>query len=306
GLVRRVRAETRKWRPDAIVSYLAGPGMLGLVASLGRNRIPVVVSERSWNYRGVDFDARRRFLAFRIADRIVVNSASQLGFIQRNFPAIAQRSIAIFNCVDTDRFVPALPRPHQELRIVVAASVAAHKNVLGFVEALRLVVAREPSFRFHVDWFGKRGREEGGGRFTGNYFSTVAAKLENDSLGGVIRFKGAVNDLHLRLPAYDVCCLPSFYEGCPNAICEAMAAGKPVLASGVGDNLVHVKPNRNGLLFNPADSSSIADCILEFSKICTAERTKMGAENRRYAVESFSPASFLRQYEELLHSIVRS
>jgi len=97
-----------------------------------------------------------------------------------------------------------------------------------------------------------------------------------------------------------VAMLASLYEGLPNTICEAMACGKPVLASNVSDNPRLVCPGECGFLFDPADPASIASTISRFCSLRPEQRAAMGASARQKAEVLFSPRRFLESYLELL------
>jgi glycosyltransferase involved in cell wall biosynthesis len=100
----------------------------------------------------------------------------------------------------------------------------------------------------------------------------------------------------------DAVLLASWYEGCPNVICEAMACGKPVLASAVSDNPLIVEDGVTGLLFDPRSPGDIAEAIEEFAAMSLERRHTMGVAGRRRAETFFDLDSCSRQYEELLAS----
>lgn len=63
------------------------------------------------------------------------------------------------------------------------------------------------------------------------------------------------------LNAADLFCLPTYDEGCSNAILEAMACGVPVVTTPVGDNVAHVAPPRRGLVVPVGDSDALAEAV---------------------------------------------
>ncbi|MBL8813403.1 MAG: glycosyltransferase family 4 protein [Planctomycetaceae bacterium] len=65
------------------------------------------------------------------------------------------------------------------------------------------------------------------------------------------------------LSAIDIFCLPSLQQGIGVMMLEAMALGRPVVASGVGGVLSVLEDNVNGLIVPPSDSRSLADRIIE-------------------------------------------
>jgi len=68
------------------------------------------------------------------------------------------------------------------------------------------------------------------------------------------------------LTAIDIFCLPSLQQGFGVIMLEAMALGRPAIASGVGGILSIIEDNVNGLVVPPSDSRALADRILELLK----------------------------------------
>jgi glycosyltransferase involved in cell wall biosynthesis len=83
----------------------------------------------------------------------------------------------------------------------------------------------------------------------------------------------------------DILCLPSFTEGSPNVIKEAMACGLPVVASRVGGVPDLVREGETGLLFEAGDASQLRSCLAKL----VADgylRQKMGAAAREHILVS--------------------
>lgn len=76
-----------------------------------------------------------------------------------------------------------------------------------------------------------------------------------------VTFTGAVVDPRPFLSAFDIFVLPSLREGLGQILMEAMAAGLPVVASGVGGVYQLVRDEQNGLIVPPRDAPALADAI---------------------------------------------
>ena len=104
-----------------------------------------------------------------------------------------------------------------------------------------------------------------------------------------VRFLGWRPDVASVIEACDIFCLPSLNEGMGKAIVEAMAMGKPVIASDVGGIPDLVVPGENGILVPPGDSDALAEAILNL-RDHPEMRVRMGEEGRKkalgYGVES--------------------
>ena len=101
---------------------------------------------------------------------------------------------------------------------------------------------------------------------------------------------------HLRfLPAADVFALPSYREGLPISLLEAMAAGLPVIASEVGGIPEIIKDGREGFLLPPGDVDALADRILRL-----ANRPDVRASMGERALESARAMDVARVAEAYL------
>lgn len=84
---------------------------------------------------------------------------------------------------------------------------------------------------------------------------------EELGLEGQVDFLGNVADIHRLLASSKIFVMPSRWEGLPIALLEAMAAGKPVIASRVGGIPELIEHNRNGWLIPPEDVAALVQAI---------------------------------------------
>ncbi len=91
--------------------------------------------------------------------------------------------------------------------------------------------------------------------------SSLEERVQALGLGDRVVFLGYRSDIPELLACCDLFVLPSLYEGLPLSVLEAMAAGKPVIASAVGGTDEAVIPGETGLLVPPADPIALATAI---------------------------------------------
>lgn len=266
-------------KPDVVIAFLDGAAMAACTLKRGGGKFRLIVSERNVS-QSLEGREAEKFKAYRHADAIVCNSATQAGLVGRHFPELAPKLHTIRNFVDLEHFrpMPSASRPDTTLRIVTVARTAEQKNPGRFVEAARKAVAEGLDVEF--DWYGA----------SGQWLSSE----------GPVRFHPAVGDVRAVYCAADALCLPSLYEGFPNAVCEAMACGLPVLCSDVCDNGSLVGDGVNGFLFDPHSAGSIAEALSRFAALPESGKAEMGAASRRRAEEILSPDAFLAAWKEIL------
>jgi glycosyltransferase involved in cell wall biosynthesis len=167
----------------------------------------------------------------------------------------------------------------------VVGRLEARKGHRFFLDAMRRVVDRAPGT---IGLIVGEGREK----------EALLAQRDALGLGDAVRLVGYWPDLAEAFAALDVFVLPSLMEGHPLAILEAMAAGKPVVATDVGGNGEAVQPDVTGLLVPPADPAALADAIL--SLLAEPERSlALGEAGRRSLDRRFSLEAAVRANEHL-------
>jgi glycosyltransferase involved in cell wall biosynthesis len=115
-----------------------------------------------------------------------------------------------------------------------------------------------------------------------------------------VRFAGAVGQdavaAHYR--AASVFCLPSFYEGIPVVLMEAMASRRPVVATAVAGVRELVRDGETGLLVAPGRSDELADALERLLEDA-ALRHRMGESGRRYVAENYDIDAVVGSLEDL-------
>jgi len=132
----------------------------------------------------------------------------------------------------------------------------------------------------------------------GDQRQLLEAQAAELGLGEVAHFLGVRHDVPDLLRMIDVYVLPSFWEGLPMGVLEAMAASRPIVATDVGGIGRAISHESSGLLVRPKDPQELADAIgrmlrePEFAESC-------GREARAVFEKRFSASHMARSYEVL-------
>lgn len=289
----------KKSKPNVVISYLETPSILAILIRLLGIKYRLIVSERSISQK-IGYKERIRFFLYRFADVIVPNSYTQTNFINSFFQVLTPKVRTITNFVDTDFFSPLRFNSGQEknLKIIVTARFSPVKNTLRLIEAIYYLSMR--GIHVELDWYGNNYFQHGQPSSQSEYYLESISLLEKLNLQDNIIFHEHVKNVKEVYQSADVFCLPSIYEGFPNAICEAMACGIPVLASNVCDIPLLIEDRVNGFLFDPYSSGSIATAIEKFYVLSEKKREHMGKSNREKALLNLSKSVFIQKYIELL------
>lgn len=125
---------------------------------------------------------------------------------------------------------------------------------------------------------------------TGPQLPEVKARVRELALRDACQFVGHYSEPRLRsafMNSLDVFVLPSFAEGTPNGIIEAMAHGVPVIATNVG-GIPDIVDAESGILVPPGDAAALADAMATLAND-PKRRNEMGAAARERHQKLFAP-----------------
>jgi len=131
----------------------------------------------------------------------------------------------------------------------------------------------------------------------------VEARVKALGLEGKVRFLGVRADVPEILAAADVFVLSSRWEGNPLSVMEAMAAGKPVIATAVGGVPELVQDGVSGVLVPPENVEALADAMLKLAGDA-ALRTRSGQAAFRRAKERFDVSVMVEGYGTLYERLL--
>ncbi len=199
----------------------------------------------------------------------------------------------IGNGVDINKFSPALrERFRNEIRdelgvpydSFVLTIVARLSKIKGYVELLKAVdlISNNLKEDFYLLAVGGVTEDEPYPLRKEDLLSLISDK----ELKKRIIFTGTRNDVNRVLAGTDVFVLPSFLEGMPRSIIEAMAMGLPVIVSNIKGSREEVVNNETGILVNAGDIDSLSFAILKLYKDPEL-RKKMGNNGRKRAEELY-------------------
>ena len=286
-----VRKVIRQFEPDCIISYLDSPSMIVSFWKMLGMKYKLIVSERNTTQH-VGWRDRLKFRLYRFADAIVPNSYSQKRFVDVNYPQYREKTIVIPNFVDISYFNPVKKKTRSN-SILVVASVWGSKNTLGFIDAARLLKKRGASFV--VRWYGIYASTP--------YVEKCKSRIREYGLEDMFLLLPQTPNIIEAYQTSDYFCLPSFFEGTPNVLCEAMACGLPIICSDVCDNGIYVKEGVDGFLFNPCNTSEIADKMERALQLSDNDYYECCGKSREVAEASFSKLKFIDSYLSLINCI---
>lgn len=298
SLARLLRSE----RPDILHAYLPAANVLGPAAARLAGIRRVIVSKRGLANYKADFPLLRRAepMGNLLADVILVNSDAVRRDIEKTELFWSGKFRKIYNGVDA--IEPWTPEQVERFRL--REGIPARAQVI-------LSVSNFFPYKGHEDLVAAASRVSAA--FPGAVFVLVGrdagtleecrARVLRDGLAQSFRFLGGRTDVADCIRASDLFVHPSHEEGFSNAILEAMAGGKAVVAYDVGGNPEAVRDGETGLLVPLRQPAALGDALTRLLAD-PARRDAMGEAGRRRAVERFSTERMAAEMEELYDTLM--
>ena len=297
-LVRLYQA-LRRFRPAIVHTGLFTADLYGRVAARLAG-VPWVVSttqsvdsDKPWHYVLVD-----RWLKT-LTDHFIVN-AEAVGEVLCARERVARRKITtIYNGIDLERFRGqeqdgALRRQYgisaAQPLIGIVGRLAPVKDHETFIRAAWHVCQQLPTCAFVIVG-------------SGPLKSSLEQLVAHLGMGANVHFVDTQTEVERVYTALDLLVVTSRYEGCCNVILEAMATGKPIVATAVGGNPELVIPGQTGLLVPPRQPKRIAEAILTLLHDPEQAR-RLGRGGRHHVETQFALDRMVDQTEAVYRRLV--
>ena len=276
--------------PDLLITYTIKPNIWGAYAAWGAS-VPSIAMITGLGYAFTDTGVTPNFKTrivrrmVRILYRFSTSANWKIIFQNPDDPKDFSRAgclgdmskahIVAGSGVDLEKFTPSpLPDCNRDGQVFLMISrLLFNKGVVEFARASIEVKKAHPKVRFILVGprdYGPDGIPEG---------------LLDEWRANGLEYEGAKKDVRKNLKECSVFVLPSYREGTPRAVLEAMASQRPVIVTDTPGCRETVDDNVNGYLVPPRDSDALARRMLDLLDINKAER--FGIESLRLVRERF-------------------
>lgn len=237
-----------------------------------------------------------RFLTTQSKVNIAVSNGNQEEGIERlnmNNSVVIKNGVNldVFNLHSSDYpdFRKEIGVKDNELLVGLIARITVQKDPITFLKAAKRALVHDNRIKFLIVGDGEMKK------------TAIKYAVECGIMDHCI-FLDFRTDVPTILKAIDIYCLPSLWEGLPIGALEAMAMGKPVVATAISGTVELVKHGTNGFLFPVRNEIKLAQSILELSSN-HALRIEMGLRSRARIEEEHDIRMMVREIENVYEKV---
>lgn len=298
----KIRNHIRKGYYNAVLAFQEAPSFICEIAGLPTRKWKLLVGERNADpniLKSFKLKAYRWF--HMLADFVIANSHENIKIVRKINPFLSSGTCkVIYNIFDFNLWKPLNTnsfRKDGKLNLLFAARHEPQKNLLGVIEAVNLLSETSKN-ALYIHWYGNKITPP----FKDKHFPEAMLKIRNYNLESIFNFYPSSPDIIHKMQEADAVGLFSLHEGFPNTICEAMACGKPVVATNVSDNKFIIDHGISGFLAVDSTPETICDTIQQLLNCTNEELLIMGNNARRKITELLNRDDLVNEYLKLMQN----
>jgi glycosyltransferase involved in cell wall biosynthesis len=304
-LVRELYALYRREKPDLVLHFTIKLNVFGGIAArlAGVPSIPTITG-LGWLFTDRSAKALLGAQGYKLLYRFALGPCPQVVFLNRDDRAffVKSRLAREARCivipgsgVNTDRFAPpgtAINRgEHGCCVFLLIGRLLWDKGIAEYADAARIVKKTYPDAEFRL--LGPFDRE--------NRAAVPESAVRGWEAEGAITYLGRTDDVRPFVEESDVVVLPSYREGLPSVLLEAMSMARPVIASDVPGCRDLVEEGRTGFLVPAQDAGTLADRMITCIGMGPGGRGKMGMKARERVLREFDARKAEGAYASLVN-----
>ena len=300
GVLKKLQEVISEIKPEIIISVDPYPGLYAHMARFfSPNHFRIIQIVHSTISPNLYYDIIIRLLYRHLinrSDNVVFVCKNQMDYWINHYGIRPQICRYVFNGIDTDHFTDvhssmnvsqirqSLGFNQSDILLCMCASFRPEKRHVDLIDAGRLLIDKGYQVRLLLVGDGVERKH-------------IERHMQKTGMATSVAITGFQRDVRPYIAASDVVVMPST-ETFSIAILEAMAMGKPIIASNIGGASEQVLDGLNGFLFPAGDIEALADKleIMIERKLFRA----MGERSRSLVVDRFTSRQMVDHYQELL------
>ncbi|UWR01251.1 glycosyltransferase family 4 protein (plasmid) [Rhodobacteraceae bacterium S2214] len=296
----------RRIRPDAVIGYTIKPVVFGSLAArlAGVPQRIAMVTGLGFAFTGGESKKRALankvakilyWIAFRSVDTVLFQNPDDCAMFRDLKLITAEKNTVLINGsgVDLDYFAET-PLPVMPTRFLMIARLLGDKGVREYAEAAATVKNLYPDVEFHL-----------AGGVDPNPDAIGQDEVESWVRGGILVWHDHVDDVRPLLRSCHVYVLPSYREGTPRTVLEAMATGRAIITTDAPGCRETTVDGENGFLVQPKSSNALVKAMTKMLEN-PIYVTDMGAASLKIVREKFEKGIVARSVVDEIHAVESS
>ncbi len=296
GLVFEFKRIFKDHKVDLVMNFTIKPVIYGSLAS---GRIPVINTMTGLGYSFIRKGIINRIaktlyrIALRNANFVVFqNEDDQAEFLNLKLITATKAKIIPGSGINSDYFAYQNVPPRQDkLKVLFVGRMLIDKGITELLKAF--VQLNKDDYELHLV----------GAIDHQNPAAITKEKFQKHTALENIFYHGKVEDTRPFYQEAHVVILPSYREGLPRAILEAMSTGRPILVTDVPGCRQTVENDKNGHLLTVKSSDSIVEKLQTIHELSHYEISSMGLYGRKMVEEKFEEKRIVEHYSKLIEEI---
>ena len=279
-------------RPDFVFHFTIKPniygslacGLLGIKCISNVSGLGTVFIRKDWIFNIVKFLYK---FAFRIPQRVFFqNIDDQKLFDELNIVKHAKSGLLPGSGINTAEYFPEIYLKHKPFKFLLIARLLKDKGIYEYAKASQIL--KEKGLNIECLLVGFYDRE--------SEYNIAQEDLTCWIQNGYINFKGESKNISYNINQIDCVVLPSYREGTPRSLLEAMALGKPIIATDVPGCREVLIDGENGFFCEPKSAESLAFAMIKMVGIPENRLKEMGLNGRNIAEKKFDEKIVIQSY----------
>lgn len=275
----------KREKPDIVFSYTVKPIVYGSIAAKLAKVEKIYALITGTGYVFLNADLKSKIIGFiascafgvslRLNNVLFFQNKDNLALFSARKMLSSTQPVVIVNGSGVDCVEYAVADFPSKISFLMIARLLYDKGVVEYIEAAKLVKKQYPNIEFKL-----------AGWIDTNPNAVPQAQLDEWVQNKDINFLGKLSDVRPEIAACSVYVLPSYHEGMPRTVLEAMAMGRPIITTDASGCKETVIPNKNGFLVPVKNIQLLAQSMLYFIQNADSIHV-MGRVSRELAEEKF-------------------
>ncbi len=299
-LIRELRRLYTENDIDIAINFAGKPAIYGNFAKRGLG-MKSVMNITGLGYLFINRSLSNRILqnlyrwSSKLADIVVFqNSTDRQLFIDRQFVDSEKTRLVRGSGVNMDKFSSQPKSSSSEIRFLFSGRYLRDKGIVELFEAFRRLSDKYPNARLDL---------------VGKVDSGQPTSLSEDEMQAYLSANPQITDHGYQptvkpyIESADCCVLPSYREGLPMSLLEAMSMSRPIITTDTAGCNELVEDGKNGYLVPVEDSQSLFEAMEKFILLSDEERQKMGVYSRKMIEENFESNIITDNYLQIIKEL---